>query len=111
MRILGDQIALKANLQRSVTRYWYLWLVLLVTTYLDFKTTLSFMVNEGVHLERNPIIYWLVINLGILPGVIAGKALQLFAAAIFCALSPSLSWLVLLLLSLVNMIAIHINWR
>ena len=43
MRILGEEIPLKANLQASFQRYRLLWIILLVTASLDYLTTLYFM--------------------------------------------------------------------
>ena len=109
MLILSEQVPLKENLKTSLRRYWFLWLILLLTAFFDFVTTVLFMSYEGIDAEANPVIRWLVTKIGIFPGVFFGKSLQIIAAIGFSALSMSLARAILLLLVLLNVVAIIIN--
>jgi hypothetical protein len=107
--ILGEQIHLKENLKASFRRYWFLWLVLLLTVFADFITTIQFMQEDGIHTENNLVVRWLASTLGIFPGVFAGKFLQIIAAMGFSALSQSLARATLLLILLLNLVAVFVN--
>lgn len=109
MRILDNEIPLKENLKASFHQYWYLWLILLATALFDFTTTLSFMQQDGIEFEKNLVVRWLANTLGIVPGVLIGKSLQLLAAMIFSALSLKLARATLLLILLLNVMAIIVN--
>lgn len=109
MRILDEEIPLKENLTTSFRKYWYLWIILLVTAFLDFVTTLLFMQNDGIQFERNLLIRWLAYTLGIVPGVFIGKSLQILAAIVFSALSLKLARATLLLILLLNLVAVIVN--
>jgi hypothetical protein len=109
MRILDQDIQLKANLLNSFRKHWLLWSVLVVTAFLDFVTTYRFMTQYGIAVERNMVVRWLALNLGIVPGVLIGKSLQIFAAAAFSALSFKYSRAILLLIVGVNLLAILFN--
>ena len=109
MQILDQDVSLKKNLVTSLRRHWLLWTVLLVTALLDFASTLGFMTEYGARVEKNMVIRWLVLNLGIIPGVIIGKSLQILAAAALSALSPKYSRAVLLLIIGVNLLAFLAN--
>lgn len=109
MRVLDEHIPLKENLKASLHKYWYLWLILLVTAFFDFVTTLLFMQNDGIMFERNLVVRWLAHTIGIIPGVFIGKSLQIMAAIIFSALSLSLARATLLLLLLLNLVAVIVN--
>ena len=109
MLILGEEIDLAGNLRISLRRYWFLWLVLLITICLDFASTMYFMQRDGIIAEANPVIRWLANKFGMVPGVAIGKVLQLVAAAGFTALSLVLSRAILLMLLLLNITAVVIN--
>ena len=109
MQILGEEILLKENLLKSFRKHWFLWSVLLVTAIFDFASTLAFMSQYGIRVEKNMVVRWLAMTLGIVPGVLIGKSLQLFAAAAFSALSFKYSRAILLLIVLVNLLAIMAN--
>ncbi|MBL4660162.1 MAG: hypothetical protein JKY19_07385 [Alcanivoracaceae bacterium] len=111
MKILDEDIALLDNLKKSFCRYWFLWLVLLVTIVLDSVTTVVFMQDDGISFEANLLIRWLALTLGIIPGVVFGKALQLVAAMAFSALSLKHSRAILMLLTALNLFAIYYNLR
>jgi hypothetical protein len=70
---------------------------------------MSFISRYGVRVENNAIVRWLANTLGIVPGVLVGKCLQLFAAIGFSALSLKLARAILLLIVLLNFVAILIN--
>lgn len=110
MRILDQDISLKTNLVTSLRKHWILWIVLLVTAMLDFATTLGFMTEYGIRVERNMVVRWLALTLGIVPGVLIGKSLQIIAAAVFSALSLKHSRAILLLIIGVNFLAILGNY-
>ena len=107
--ILGDQIPLKDNLSASLRLHWYLWLILILTAFLDFVTTVLFMWHDGIHTEGNVTVRWLASMIGIIPGVFVGKSLQIFAAIGFSSLSLRLSRAVLLLILLLNLVAVVKN--
>jgi hypothetical protein len=109
MLILGEQIPLKDNLLKSFREHQLLWAVLLITIAFDFATTLLFMSQYGIRFEKNLVVRWLANTLGIIPGVLIGKSLQLLPAAGFCALSFRLSRPILLLIVLLNFFAILVN--
>ena len=109
MLILGEDIPLKANLLYSLRKHWFLWSVLVVTAFFDFVTTFMFMTRYGIAVERNMVVRWLAFALGIIPGVLIGKSLQIFAAAAFSALSFKYSRAILLLIVGVNLLAILFN--
>lgn len=109
MRILDQDVPLKANLLNSLKKHWFLWTILVVTAFFDFVTTYMFMTRYGIAVERNMVVRWLAFNLGIIPGVLIGKSLQIFAAAAFCALSFKYSRAILLLIVGVNLLAILFN--
>ena len=110
VRILDEEIQLKENIKASFRLYWYLWLILLVTAYFDFVTTVLFMDQDGIQLERNFIVRWLAFSIGILPGVFLGKFLQILAAIVFSALSLRLARATLLLMHFLNLVAVIINF-
>lgn len=109
MLILGKNIPLKDNLNASLRLYWYLWLILVITVFLDFVTTVLFMWNDGIHTEMNFIVRWLASTIGILPGVLLGKLLQIISAIGFSSLSLSFAGVTLLLIILLNLMAVVIN--
>ena len=109
MRILGEEIPLKANLQASFQRYRLLWIILLVTASLDYLTTLYFMWQDGIHTEQSLVVRWLAYQIGIVPGVLLGKSLQILAALGFSALSLALARATLLLMLLLNIVAVVDN--
>ncbi len=109
MQILGEQIPLKDNLFRSLRVHRLMWLILLVTAFFDFASTLFFMTGIGINVERNMLVRWLATEMGILPGVALAKCLQLGAAAGFAALSFKHSRAVLMLLALINVLATLAN--
>lgn len=109
MRILDEEIPLRENLKASFRRHRFLWAILLVTVFFDFVTTLIFMHRDGIQFEKNLVIQWLAFTIGIIPGVLLGKSLQILAAVIFSALSQTLARATLLLIVLLNFMAIMVN--
>ncbi len=109
MLILDEEIPLKDNIRLSFQRHWLLWLILILTTIFDFVSTLLFMWEDGIHTEKNFIVRWLAINIGIIPGVFLAKILQIFSAIGFSALSSTLARATLLLILLLNTMAIIHN--
>ena len=109
MQILDQNISLKKNLTTSLRRHWLLWTVLVVTAMLDFASTMGFMTEYGVRVEKNMVVRWLAQNLGIIPGVLIGKSLQVLAAAALTALAPRYSRAILLLIVGINLLAFLAN--
>jgi formate/nitrite transporter FocA (FNT family) len=109
VRILDEEIHIEANLKASFRLYWYLWLALFLTAFLDFGTTLLFMYEDGIQQEGNYIVRLLAYTFGIVPGVLLGKSLQIVAAVGFSALSLRMSRPILLLILLINFLAVIIN--
>jgi hypothetical protein len=106
MQILGDQIPLKRNIRTSLRLHRVLWLVLVLTSFLDFVTTVLFMWHDGIQSEGNVVVRWLASTIGVIPGVFMGKSFQIIAAVGFSSLSLSLSRAVLLLMLLLNVVAV-----
>ena len=106
MQILGADVPLGKNLLTSLRRHWLLWSMLVVTALLDFATTLGFMSEYGIRVERNMVVRWLALSLGMIPGVMIGKSLQIIAAAGFSALSLKYSRAILVLIVGINCLAI-----
>ena len=109
MKILGSEIDARENLKFSFKRYWIFWLVLLVTIFLDYLTTLHFINEYGVHIEANRIVRYLMENIGVTPGLLLGKSLQLVSVLIFVCLHQRLGNLFLLIIILLNIWAVFIN--
>lgn len=109
MQILDSEVPLIENIKQSLACYWVLWVVLLLTTVLDSLTTIRFMYLEGIEFEANLVVRWLAEGLGIVQGVMVGKALQLIAAIGFSALSFAYSRAILILLISLNLLAVYHN--
>ena len=109
MQILDQEIQIVENIKASFRRYWYLWIALFITAFFDFATTILFMCKEGIQQEGNSIIRLLAYKLGIIPGVLLGKSLQIVAAIGFSALSLNMSRTILLLILLINLFAVIVN--
>lgn len=109
MQILDEQVSLKENLRNSLKRHWLLWVLLVLTVFLDYLSTLYFMFLDGVHTEGNTVIRWLAYEFGVVIGVFLGKSLQIFAALCFVSLTQKLARAVLLLLVLLNAVAVINN--
>jgi hypothetical protein len=109
MLILGEQVQLKDNLHKSLRENRLLWALLLITIVFDFATTIFFMSEYGIQVEKNLVVRWLAYTFGMFPGVFIGKCLQLLPAIGFSALSFKLSKAILLLIVLLNFAAILVN--
>ncbi len=109
MKILGEDIPLKNNLVRSLRTHRLMWLILAVTAFFDFASTVFFMTGIGINVERNTLVRGLATTLGIVPGVALAKLLQLGAAAGFAALSFRYARAILMLLVLINTLAVFAN--
>lgn len=109
MIVLGSEIPIKENIQRSLHDYRYLWVILLATVFFDFVSTVLFMERDGIRTEGNSVVRNLALTVGIVPGVAIGKLLQIVAAIGFSALSTSLARATLLLILLLNVIAVIKN--
>jgi len=107
--ILGEEIDLKRNLSDSLNRYWLLWVLLLLTAFLDYLSTLNFMFVDGIDTEANGVVRWFVYEFGVVVGVFLGKGLQVLAAIVFVSLTQKLARAVLLLLVLLNAAAVVNN--
>ena len=67
MRILGEPVALKDNLLKSFRENRLLWTILLITIAFDFATTIFFVLQWGIRVEKNALVRWLASNIGDLP--------------------------------------------
>lgn len=109
MKILGEEIPYKENLIFSFKRYLVWWLILLVTMVFDYLTTLFFVDKYGPGAEANLVVYWLIVNQGVVIGVLIGKLLQLISVIVFVGLHRRLGNLFLLIVILLNCWAVVIN--
>jgi len=109
MKVLGESIAFKANLNFSIKRYPVFWLILLVTMALDYLTTVNFVSRDGTQAEANQIVRFLMELAGIEFGVLIAKALQLFAVIVFASLHQRLGNIFLLVVILLNTWAVFVN--
>jgi len=109
MKILGREVELEHNLRFSLRHHRLGWLVLLVTIFLDYKTTLMFIAELGIGAEGNWLISWLMVSLGVVTGLIIGKSLQFIAVVIFVSMDRRIGNLLLLLVIALNCWAVVIN--
>lgn len=109
MKILDTEINLLENLKLSIKKYKLFWLLFLISAVFDALSTYYFIAIDGIEHEANDLIRNLVYYLGIAPGVIVGKLLQLIAALVFSSLSFKLSRAILLLFSALNFLATFHN--
>ena len=105
MKILDTEVQLVDNLKKSLLHYKIFWLLFLISVILDVLSTYYFMKVDGIEHEANKLIRSLAYTLGVFPGVVVGKSLQIVAALIFCSLSFKLSRTVLLLFIALNLLA------
>ncbi|BAO43534.1 hypothetical protein [Thiolapillus brandeum] len=109
MRILGEEIDPKANIRAAYLAHRVLWGVLLISILLDFFTTLQFMLRDGVQHEGNAVVRWLVQVLGVVPGILVGKLLQLIAVLGLTALSYRMAPAVVIVVVFSNCLAVLMN--
>ena len=109
MMIFGQSIPKKQSMRNSFLKHGLLWSLLLLTVFLDYFSTVYFMVFDGVDTEANVVIRWLASEIGVMTGVLIGKGLQIIAALGFVSLSQKLARAVLLLLVLLNALAVLNN--
>ncbi len=109
MRILGEEIDPKANLREAFLAHRVLWGVLLLSVLLDFLTTWQFMLRDGVQYEGNAVVRGLVQALGIVPGILVGKLLQLIAVLGLSALSYRMAPAVVVAVAFSNLWAVLMN--
>lgn len=110
MTILDQQVALQSNLLFALQRYRILWVLLALTAIIDYVTTINFMTNGSISLEGNLIVRHLAYGLGIYPGVLIGKVLQIFAAMAFCALTREYGKGILVVIIGLNCVASYFNF-
>jgi hypothetical protein len=72
---------LQANWNGYLTQYWMFLTLLALAAIADMLSTVFFMVIDGPHAERHPMIRLISIVLGPVTGPVIGKLLQ-FAAVI-----------------------------
>lgn len=109
MWLLGEEVLFLGNIKASFRRHWLLWMLFTLSVFLDYLSTLYFMVFDGVETEANGVIRWLVYEFGVIGGVLLGKILQIVAAIGFVSLTQKLARAVLLLLVLLNALAVVNN--
>jgi hypothetical protein len=109
MKILGQPITLERNVRFSFRRYRVWWLILLVTIFFDYITTIFFIEQFGIAAEGNQVISWLMITLGVVTGLVIGKLLQLFAVVVFVSIDRRVGNLLLLIVIALNCWAVVIN--
>ncbi|NIO41691.1 MAG: hypothetical protein GTO41_16835, partial [Burkholderiales bacterium] len=79
VQILGEEVDLKENLLKSLRHHRLLWSALVITACVDFFSTLLFMSQYGILVEKNLVVRWLALTSGVVPGVLIGKLLQIAA--------------------------------
>ena len=109
MKILGETIHLKENLQFSLKSYPSRWIILIVTMIFDILTTFVFVTKYGINTEENLSTRLLMLHFGTHFGNIFGKFLQLISVAFFVSLNRKLGNIFLLFIILANCLAIVIN--
>jgi hypothetical protein len=109
MKILGENVPIRVNLVFSLRRYWYWWLILLVTIVLDYFSTTAFVSNYGVKAEANLVTRLMMENWGPNIGNLAGKVLQLLSVACVICLSRRIGNFFLLFVIIINCWAIIVN--
>ena len=111
MKLLGQSIPVRENLFFSLRRYTVWWVILLISMFFDALSTVAFVRELGVEREMNPLIRWLLRSLGLVPGLVIGKLLQLAAVAVFVSLDRRWGNLMLLIVIFLNCWAVVINTR
>ena len=109
MKVFGETIAFKKNLQFSFRRYLVWWIILLVTMGFDIFTTAAFVSKYGVGAEANLTTRFLMISLSPFWGNVLGKVLQLFSVMVIVSLHSRFGNFFLLFIILVNCWAVVVN--
>jgi hypothetical protein len=109
MKILGEDIAFRENIEFSLRRYPAWWLILAVTMGFDIFTTSAFLERYGTDAEANLVTKMLMSAVGGHLGNVSGKGLQLLAVIGFVGLHRRLGNLFLLFVILLNCWAVVIN--
>jgi hypothetical protein len=109
MKVLGEEIHFKENLQFSLKKYLTWWIILLITMVFDVLTTNYFLLKYGIKAEANLVTRLLMLNFGALFGNVFGKLLQLLSVVFFVGLNRRLGNLFLLFVILLNCWAVVIN--
>lgn len=109
MKILDEEIALRDNLEYSLRRYTAWWVLLIATMALDVLSTIGFVSALGLHKEANALAHWLMSGMGLLPGLLVAKALQLFAVATMTSLNRRFGNVFLMAVVLLNAWAVVVN--
>ena len=111
MKLLGQSIPLRENLLFSFRRYTVWWIILLVSMFFDALTTVAFVRELGPEREMNPVVRWLLQSVGIVPGLVIGKLLQLGAVAAFVSLDRRWGNVLMLIVVVLNCWAVVVNAR
>ena len=109
MKILDEKVAIKENLAFSLKRYWYLWLILLVTILFDYLSTAEFVSKYGIKAEANLITRFMMHALGHDTGNMMGKLLQILSVICMACLSRRIGNFFLLFVIIINSWATIVN--
>jgi len=109
MKILDEETLPWENLAFSLKRYWYWWIILIVTMIFDYLSTTVFVSRYGIHSEGNLTTKFIMENLGPNLGNFIGKLLQLLSVVCLVCLSRRLGNFFLLFVVLINCWAIVVN--
>lgn len=109
MKVLDEEIPLRENLDYSLRRYTAWWVLLLATMVLDVVSTVGFVSALGLDKEANALAHLLMSRMGLLPGLLVAKALQLFAVTAIVSLSRRVGNLFLMTVTLITAWAVVIN--
>ena len=109
MKILGENIHFRENIEFSFHRYTVWWAILFVTMAVDIFTTYTFVSKYGIQAEGNFFTRTWMSYVGPHAGNVIGKFLQLLSVIFFVGLHKRLGNIVLLLIILINCWAIVIN--
>lgn len=109
MKILDDEVPLRENLDYSLRRYTVWWVLLVATILLDVLSTVGFVSALGLHKEANALARWLMGSMGLLPGLLVAKLLQIFAVTAIVSLNHRVGNIFLMAVTLLNAWAVVVN--
>lgn len=109
MKILDEKVPIKENLRFSLKRYWYLWLILLVTILFDYLSTAEFVSKYGIKAEANLITRFMMHTFGHDTGNMMGKLLQILSVICMACLSRRIGNFFLLFVIIINSWATIVN--
>jgi hypothetical protein len=109
MRVLDAEVDIRANNESLWHRYRTWFILLIVSAIADAFSTTWFMALIHPGAESNVVVRILSYTFGIVWGPVLGKALQVAAVWLICAVTPKLTPFVCAVIIFLNTFAVYIN--